>query len=668
MKLFLKFLLVLIISLVSLSAYAEEREDISKIPVKDPIVKALWDSVWVLNNQHKYYQTIPLLNKLEKIAVEAGEKRVYAHTLENLGALYMYKGELDKAKNYFLRAHDAYLENKSFDSLALMMSAVGNIYQKKGDIDTSLIYQRKAEELLVHTSYRGPYLSIHTDLGVLHQIKGQYDSSYHHLKLVLDKLEPTDSVSITKTNSNLGFCFMSLYDYDKAEGYFREALKYTNKERWPLTHATMIGRVAALERNKGNFDVAEQKFKACIEALENSKNNFIRLLEFYPLYADVLIKNKKLDKATEIIDKAEALVQDDNQELKIAYYFPKWELAIIREDIDLSLQLYETIKPLLRVNQLNEKARYFDLESKHYKLIGNSKGALASLEKRTLVQDTLRNILNVKAVENLEIQYESAKKDTEILAANSRIKLQTWGLIIGSLMLLALILLLIWNARNRRQIQEQNNVISKSLSDKEILLREIHHRVKNNLQVISSLLSIQSRGIKNVKAKEAILEGKARVHSMSLIHQDLYKKDNLTGVRMDRYLGDLTRDLLNTYNVSEGKISLHNDIAPLKLDVESVIPLGLIVNELMSNALKYAFPEGRDGIIDVVLKEEYGILHLKIADNGIGLNTEQLKTKRDSFGHTLIRAFKNKLDAEIDISANNGTIVELKIGKYKKVV
>jgi two-component sensor histidine kinase len=130
----------------------------------------------------------------------------------------------------------------------------------------------------------------------------------------------------------------------------------------------------------------------------------------------------------------------------------------------------------------------------------------------------------------------------------------------------------------------------------------------------------------------------------------------------------MTRDLLETYNVSEGKISLNNHIEPLKLDVESVIPLGLIVNELMSNALKYAFPEDRDGSIEVILKEEDGYLYLQVGDNGIGLDEKQLKVKQDSFGHTLIKAFRNKLDAEINISANEGTIVSLKIAKYKKVV
>jgi len=143
--------------------------------------------------------------------------------------------------------------------------------------------------------------------------------------------------------------------------------------------------------------------------------------------------------------------------------------------------------------------------------------------------------------------------------------------------------------------QKQKKLISIQNDEKDILLREIHHRVKNNLQVISSLLGIQSRSIKDVQAKQAIHEGRARVHSMSLIHQNLYKKDNLTGVDMRVYLNKLSTDLINTYNLSEGQIEIEKDIDELILDVEYVVPIGLIINELISNALKYAFPDQQNG-------------------------------------------------------------------------
>jgi len=646
----------------------KERIDYAKIPIDDPSVQILWDSLWVLNKQHRYFETFPILYKLEVLAKEKGETQVLVGSLENIATLLQYKGELEKAKEYIFKAYNVYEENGKLGSLSALMSAASNIEQYQGNLEEAFKHSYKAKNLLEYVDFKGPFETVHNDLGVLHHITGQFDSAYYYRKIVVEYIDKQDSTHFNKANINLASTLISINDYDRADEYLNTALAYTNHSKYPLTYGNTLGHQGKLDYLKGNYEEAENKMAECIEVLEKSKNNSRRLLEYYPEYASILIKNNKPELAEIMLDKADNLVQDDNHQLKIAYYFPRWELAIKNKNRELSSTIYELIKPLYREDHLHKKARFYRLESQHFDLLDNDEKALNSLKNYLSVKDTLRNLLEVRSIENLEIKYETEKKDASIASAEQRITFQRNGLIAGSAMLLSLLFLLYKNNLNRKKISNQNQIITKSLEEKEILLKEIHHRVKNNLQVISSLLSIQSRGIKDVKAKEAILEGKTRVHSMSLIHQDLYKKDNLTGVQMDRYLGNLTRDLLNTYNISEGKISLNNEIDPLKLDVESVIPLGLIVNELISNALKYAFPENRDGRIDVVLKEVGDALHLKVADNGVGLNEDQLRIKKDSFGHTLIRAFKNKLNADIDIKSKDGTIVSLTIGNYKKVV
>jgi len=173
----------------------------------------------------------------------------------------------------------------------------------------------------------------------------------------------------------------------------------------------------------------------------------------------------------------------------------------------------------------------------------------------------------------------------------------------------------------------QNVAITKSADEKDILLREIHHRVKNNLQVISSILGIQSRSVTDVKAKAAIKEGRSRVHSMSLIHQNLYKKDDLTGISIKDYLDKLGHDLLSTYAIEPDKVNIHIEADDMILDVETVVPIGLIVNELISNSLKYAFPDGAKGNIYIKMQQEERHLILSVADDGIGLDPDQLKLK-----------------------------------------
>lgn len=150
-----------------------------------------------------------------------------------------------------------------------------------------------------------------------------------------------------------------------------------------------------------------------------------------------------------------------------------------------------------------------------------------------------------------------------------------------------------------------------------------------------------------------------------MIHQNLYKKENLTGILVYEYFDKLISSLFNSYNISPGKIELIKDIDQLNLDVDTVVPLGLISNELITNALKYAFPNEASGIIKVSLKELAGMLRLRVEDNGIGIDPNDQK-KEEGFGFELIDAFKDKLDASIELTSQKGTAVEILIKNYKR--
>jgi len=200
-----------------------------------------------------------------------------------------------------------------------------------------------------------------------------------------------------------------------------------------------------------------------------------------------------------------------------------------------------------------------------------------------------------------------------------------------------------------------------------VLLKEIHHRVKNNLQVVSSLLNLQSKSVQDEKALEAIKEGRDRVKSMALIHQDLYREDNLTGIDIKEYIEKLTFSLFSSYNIDPQNIILKTDIDPLQLDVDTLIPLGLILNELISNALKYAFSENEKGILQVTLKQQDSRLLLEVKDNGKGLPEGWHYEKISSLGYQLIKSFVQKLKAELKVDGSKGTHVQMLISKYKLI-
>jgi two-component system, sensor histidine kinase PdtaS len=217
--------------------------------------------------------------------------------------------------------------------------------------------------------------------------------------------------------------------------------------------------------------------------------------------------------------------------------------------------------------------------------------------------------------------------------------------------------------KTSEELAKKNEIISQSLEEKEMLMREIHHRVKNNLQVVSSLLSIQSRHVTDSQVIEAIKEGQNRVKTMGLIHQNLYQEDDLRGVNIKNYVTKLTKNLFNSYNIQPEKVQLRTNITVLQLDVDTVVPIGLIINELVTNALKYAFSNEKSGTIEVNLFEENNQMVLQVKDDGIGLPDDFDIEKLNSMGFQLVKNFATKLSAKLNIENQNGAFVELLIPK-----
>ncbi len=211
----------------------------------------------------------------------------------------------------------------------------------------------------------------------------------------------------------------------------------------------------------------------------------------------------------------------------------------------------------------------------------------------------------------------------------------------------------------RKRAEEQ---IKASLKEKEVLLREIHHRVKNNMQIISSLLRLQAATIKDKKYSDMYRESQNRIISMSLIHEKLYQSKNLTKVDFKDYIRDLLNGLVQSYEVNSGKISMNLNVENVPLGINSAIPCGLMINELVSNSLKHAFPDGRAGEIRISLRSMNGNdIELKVGDNGVGIPKELDFRKTDSWGMRLITILaENQLHGEINLDRSKGTEFQIK--------
>lgn len=208
--------------------------------------------------------------------------------------------------------------------------------------------------------------------------------------------------------------------------------------------------------------------------------------------------------------------------------------------------------------------------------------------------------------------------------------------------------------------------IRAALEEKEILLREIYHRVKNNMQVISSILKLQARHIQDEETLRMFRDTQNRVKSMSLVHEKLYQSKDLSNINFSDYTRSLISLLFSSYNVNPRTISVKFDMDRIVLNIKTAIPIGLIISEIVSNSLKYAFPEGRVGeIIFKLRKVDAENFSLIISDNGVGIPEDIDFEKSDSLGMHLIKALTTQIHGSVSLDRNNGTTYTIRFKNVK---
>jgi two-component sensor histidine kinase len=316
---------------------------------------------------------------------------------------------------------------------------------------------------------------------------------------------------------------------------------------------------------------------------------------------------------------------------------------------------------------------------------GDYRAAFRHFRNYALLKDSILGQEKTKYIAQLNVQYETSRKDKDILLKekniellNQRAQLQNTelakanqtrnGALAAGILLLIIVGLLINNSKvkqhaNRKLKQQQKEIEKKNVSlerlveEKEWLVKEIHHRVKNNFHMVIALLGTQSRYLKTEEAVRAITDSQNRIHAMSLVHQKLYQSDNLSAINMATYIHDLIhylRGTLNTQKIVQFKV----DVDPVELDITHCIPLGLIINEAITNSIKYAFKNNPDGIIAISFKRisKDGLI-LKITDNGIGLPEDFDTRNHDSMGLKLIRGLSDDIDGKLSITSLTGTAI-----------
>lgn len=206
----------------------------------------------------------------------------------------------------------------------------------------------------------------------------------------------------------------------------------------------------------------------------------------------------------------------------------------------------------------------------------------------------------------------------------------------------------------------ESDSLKTALAEKESLMKEIHHRVKNNLQIISALLNLQAKQIHDDKTKKIFTDNAVRVRNMSMIHDMLYQSESIAQVKMKHYVNMLWKYLSEIYNIQPSRIKFFNDVDDLFLDINIAIPCGLIINELLTNIFKHAFPENAPGTINISLKEKDGIGTLIISDNGCGIEPETNIQKLETLGLKLVTNIANQIKGKMSINHEHGSSFHIK--------
>lgn len=534
------------------------------------------------------------------------------------------------------------------------------IYEfENNDSDSALYYSQLFLEACKESKDWANIAYAHSVLGVSYDNVGEYDFALFHYSESSKSLDSIKGEDIRARKAhimhNMGLVKQEIREYDEAENLMKSALEFYSTMEDSTEMITSLNALGSFFWEMQEYDSAIIYLKAASNLVRKhfpKEIDWIAYIDFETVYTYA-------EKGE--IEKAKELYNDLAQPEKMQYYskytkaglvycegiiagaegnyeqaFQKLEQTLeFANSIGLGEEIVNIYKALLRISE----------EAEDWKRAHGYSRILLEKERGWL------DARKVSYTKFQEVQFGTKEKENKIVLQEASIKDR--NRIIGLISFLGLIILFlaILQYRNYKKIESKNKRV-------EALIRELHHRVKNNLQIISSLLSMQSMRMEEGEAKEAVDEGRSRIKAMSMIHQQLYMGENTAEVNSEEYLLRLLEDLKNSFG--SGQEQLLTDIRARNLDVDTILPVGLIVNELVSNAFKYAFKDVDDPQLKVSFDIEDKFALLKIKDNGKGLPEDFDLASANSFGLKLVNILVKQLKGTMDINKEEGLEYQLK--------
>ena len=539
------------------------------------------------------------------------------------GAILLRMEKLDSARFTLESSMKKVLEK----DLPLVYTQLGYVYERQGKLD-------KAADIAMETLLLGDQLKdkramavAFSDLSNIFWKQSRFEKALEYgLKaLVLFEERGLNDLDYDFTLYVVGNCYLALDKHEEALNYYEHSIAIGERYGFYNNLCDVYISMVYLKAYLNDFDAADLAGENAVKYGQLLDNNFMLMRSWLSIGKSQNLQGKYIS-AIESLERSLNIATED-----------------FGDDFYLS-QAYEALGKAYAGNHNYREA--YQAYSEYDKL--------------------KKEIFTAEADQHISLlltEFDVAQKESTIIVQENQIKkqrsTQTLMILIGGLLLM--ILLLLYNSIETNK--KKNRLLKKQNDEKEFLLKEIHHRVKNNLEVVSSLLSLQSEQVGDSKVADAMQKSQLRVHSMSMIHQKLYQGKSFSSIEMKEYFKSLGEYIVDIYGASE-RIHIECEMKKMELDVDTAIPIGLIVNELFTNALKYAFPDNRNGLIKISLIESGNQLQLEVSDNGIGKNYHE-KMEGTGFGTQLIELLTRQLEGKMSLSVKKGTSVSIEFQNHK---
>ncbi|TRX20484.1 tetratricopeptide repeat protein [Flavobacterium franklandianum] len=560
-------------------------------------------------------QALAYAKKGVQLSDKIGDKNWQPKFYEMQGRMHANLLQLDSASLYFDKAMKGYLAITDKKGQATTLFKMAWVLKKKGENEKALQKNLQALKLMESLGDKAGICD------ALNRISEDL-TNQNLLSAALNYAEKAIAIAETNNlttekfyvNFNAGNVAMALGNYKQSLDYYNAAAKIVKKENLGLaTQADVTNAQGNALKRLGRYKEALINYKKCV-ALAKEAN-----------YANAI--------AASFANLGEINMLLGNYKEALGYQLKTVQLQEQENDVSNLVENYHHV-------------------SKIYKELGDFKLALDYKQKAYNLRDSIASVKSDAAMSKLLTQYEAKKKEETIATQESKISQQKLIQRLSFVLVALLIILLLFGFIGLRNRNKSNRLLAIKNAENELLLKEIHHRVKNNLEVVSSLLALQSAQIDDPNTKDAMSDSRNRVNSIGIVHQKLYQGSNLGAIEMKDYLLNLSESILDSFGV-EKKIELHLAMDKLDLDIDTAVPLGLIINELLTNAIKYAFPKEEKGTITIKLeKQNIHFLHLEVADNGVGKSGI---THGTGFGGQLVSLLTQQLNGIMTEKSQNGT-------------